>query len=135
MFRRRVALAVRSVAMLVVASPCTLADGPPRTVRIERASGGPVTGGLLRIDDGSVQIEVDGQVDTLPVETVRTLVFPDAAVGDTHDAAVAVTLLDGSRLTGDRFVWTGETAAITRGGEDAVLPADRLRMVAWPAPA
>jgi hypothetical protein len=134
-FRRRVVLAVRSIAMLVVASPCTLADEPRRTVTIERASGGPVTGVLLRIDDASVQIEVDGRLDTLPLDTVRTVVFPDPAVGDTRDAAVAVTLLDGSRLTGDRFVWTGETAAITWGGEDAVLPAERLHMVAWPAPA
>lgn len=134
-FGCRIALALGSVAMLVVAAPCALADGPPRTVTIERVSGGPVTGSLLRIDAESVQIEVDGRLDALPVETIRTVVLPKVAAAGTRDEAVAVTLLDGSRLTGDRFVWAGETASITRGGEDAVLPAERVRMVAWPAPA
>lgn len=140
---RRSGLIPVSIGIVITGSFVAPAGGaagagavPGNSVTVERVSGPTVDGELLRIDERAVHVDVAGRPESLPIETVRRLVRrPAPGTDDGAAGAVGVVLVDGSRLEGDRFVWSGETALVARGEEQASLPADLVRMAAWPAPA
>lgn len=124
-----VTVACLTVTCLAVAAA---ADVAPQ-VMLDRVEGNPLTGTLLSLDARTARVEVEGRDEAVAVETIRRLVR--IAAGDAPVGMVGVTLTDGSRLTGDDFTWSGETATIVRGDGRGSLPGDRVRMVSWSAPA
>lgn len=120
------------VLTLAGAAVAAAADVGPQ-VTLERVADAPLAGTLLALDARTARVDVDGRDERVAVDTIRRLVR--VAPHDTPDAAVGITLTDGSRLTGDDLTWSGETATLVRGDGRATLPGDRVRMVSWSAPA
>lgn len=120
------------VLVLAGAALAAAADLGPQ-VTLERVTDAPLTGTLLALDARTARLELDGRAESVAVDTIRRVVR--VAPNGVPDAAVGITLTDGSRLTGDDVTWSGETATLVRGDGRATLPGDRVRMVSWSAPA
>jgi hypothetical protein len=130
---RRVRAALVAAALVMSARVAVGADAQPRSfaVTLERTDGTRVAGALEAIDRDGIRLLVEGAVQRLPVREVRTITRVAAAT----DAAAAVRVVgsDGSTVTGDDFAWTATGTVITRGADRIEMPADRVRVAAWPA--
>lgn len=115
-------------AAAVVAAPV---DGP--AVTLERVAGEPIAGALVAIEADRIRLRQDGGELSIPLGEVRRLASA-AEPGPAADA-VAVTLCDGGTIRADAFSWEDGTATVFWGEQRGTLPGDRVRMVAWPAPA
>jgi hypothetical protein len=102
-------------------------------VEVERGDGG-VSGGLLeRIDADGVRLApaaAAGEATAWPIDAVRAV----RRAGDATDAprGLEVTLADGSKLTGDDFLWDGkQPAGLVRPEGRIELPPARVRTISW----
>lgn len=114
----------------MVACP-VLAGGPP--MRLEMADGSSAAGALESIAADEVRIVADGVGRSFPVAAIRRIVRTQSPAA-LPQPPVTVTTTAGERLTGDDFTWTGDVAALLRGGEPIELPIGLVQMVAWRRP-
>jgi hypothetical protein len=105
------------------------------TVRVEATDGSVAEGLLEAIDKLQVTLELAAGRQALPLATIRRIGRHPPPVADPLDAALPVEVIgaDGARITGDDFLWEGDTAVIVRGAERIELPIDRVKTVAWGA--
>lgn len=89
---------------------------------------GPLTGRLERLDAAGIEVVVDGQARTLPIDTVRTVVRPAAT---TTPSTLTVTCTDGSTLAGTDVAWQGEVLSISHPAGTITLPMARVRSISW----
>lgn len=116
------------------------ADTPPfapLSVEVEQGDGTVTAGLLKRIDAAGVHL-AEAAVDSggsvsLPGERVRAVRRTAVqSQGTDLRPKLVVTLVDGSTLSGDDFVWDGkQPAALVRPEGRIELPAGRVRSIAW----
>lgn len=92
------------------------------------ATTGPVTGALEAVAGSGVTVSVDGAVQTLALDAVRTVARVAAAA---PPAAVAITCSDGSLLTADDVAVQGDVLSITHAAGPFTMPMARVRSIAW----
>ncbi len=96
-------------------------------VRLELADGETAEGLLRSLGAEAVGIEAAAGVRAVPLAEVRRLVrldAPPAAPG-----RVLVELVDGTGIEGDDFLWSGDTASVSRAPAAIDLPIGRVRRV------
>lgn len=102
--------------------------GAAEAAYVVDATTGPLTGRLERLDAAGVQIVVDGQPRTLPLDTVRTVGRPATA---TTPSTLSVTCSDGSTLAGTDVAWQGDVLSISHPAGAITLPIARVQSIAW----
>ena len=98
-------------------------------VRVERVAEEPLTGRLVAIDAATVQLEIEGNKQAIPLATVRQLARTGAAPAT--PPAVRLTLTDGGTVAGADFVQQGPRGVVQFGGGRIELPIERVQQVAW----
>lgn len=98
-------------------------------VELELTAGTRLAGELVAIDDDEVRLVVDGAARVVPVASVRRLGRAAGTGTDADAAAATLIAVDGARLTGDRFVWQGDTATLERREGAVRLPIERVKTV------
>ncbi len=104
---------------------------PPEMV-VTPASGAPLRGQLIGLDETEVRLSADGTERTIDLRTVRQIAISaqPAVPGGT-----LVGLTDGSRLAVNDITTTAETATALLPTGPLVLPPSCLHWVAWPVAA
>jgi hypothetical protein len=98
-------------------------------VEVELTDGAALVGELVAIDEKEVRLVVEGAARTVAVANVRRLGRKQGGPTASDGAAVTIFAVDGSRLTGDRFLWQGDTATLERREGAVRLPIERVRTV------
>jgi len=120
------------VALLACATAARPAAGAAEPaegirVRLELADGEMAEGLLRSLGAEAVGIEAAAGVRAVPLAEVRRLVRldpPPAVPG-----SVRVELVDGTGIEGDDFLWSGDTATVSRPPAAIHLPVARVRRV------
>jgi hypothetical protein len=89
---------------------------------------GPVAGILEGIDSAGARVRVDGAVQSLPLDAVRSLARVAPAL---MPSAVAITCTDGSRFAGTDVAWQGDLLTISHPAGPISMPLSRVRSIAW----
>ena len=129
----RMAVAMVLAAVLVTSGFVAVGDGTDPgavAVSLERVDGTRLAGVLEAIDADGVRLLVDGVPQRVPLSGLRTVAR--VATVAPRPAAVRVVGSDGSSITGDDLAWTAAGTVISRGDDRIELPADRVRLAAWP---
>lgn len=92
------------------------------------ATQGPISGVLEAIDANGVRVAVDGAARTLAVDAVRAVTRVAAAA---PPAAVAITCIDGSQVTGTDVTVQGDELSISHPAGGITMPLARVRSIAW----
>jgi hypothetical protein len=98
-------------------------------VEVELTDGAALVGDLVAIDGDEVRLMVEAAPRTVAVANVRRLGRREGGGSAADGAPVTIIAVDGSRLTGDRFLWQGDTATLERREGAVRLPIERVRTV------
>ncbi|MEX0670675.1 MAG: hypothetical protein WD060_09490 [Pirellulales bacterium] len=137
-FRRRTLVAVCGAGVAISSwGVASVAAAPAAdvAVRVEMTDGSVVEGLLEAIDKSQVTLELAAGRREMLLATIRRIGRHPPPGADPLVAALPVEVMgaDGARITGDDFLWEGDTAVIVRGAERIELPIDRVKTVAWGA--
>jgi hypothetical protein len=126
---------VVSLTLLVAGTSPPRADEPADAVRVrlEMTDGGVVEGTLGSITIDAVAIATADGDRSVPVADVRRLVRVEPP--PPHAGRVRVAFVDGTSVSGDEFVWEGDTAVVLRGAARVEVPIARVRRVEFGAAA
>lgn len=128
------AVAVAAIgATLPAVRPATAAEAVAPSaglaVELELTEGTSLAGELVAVTADEVRLLVDGAARTVAAGSVRRLIRTQANTPAVDRGPVTIIGVDGARLTGDLFVWQGETAILERREGSVSMPLDRVRTV------
>ncbi len=102
--------------------------------RVERTDGSVARGTLLAIDTETVTLTTTDGKQAVPLAEVRRILL-DQTTRALAAPTVQVVLVEGGELSGTDLIQEGGTIVLTTTEGKLAVPAERVRRIAWGAPA
>ncbi len=117
--------------VLVLAVSARADDGD---ARVEQTDGSVTRGTLLAVDTDTVTLTTTDAKQVVPLAKVRRIVL-DQTTRAASAPTVKIVLVDGGEVSGTDLLQEGGRIVLTTAQGKLALPAERVRRVAWLAPA